>query len=179
MAENKHVSDRRHFHRFKNNVLVESGSLTGEGVQDALNCGYKRVISFEVAPALIEHCRKRFQNQANVCIVGDTSANMFTYIQSISEPITFWLDGHYSGGTTSYKDIYCPILQELDAIGRHRVKSHVILIDDVRLFGTAEFNNITLDEVKTKILTINPKYKFTFYDGHCKNDILCAMVTTE
>ena len=175
MAESKqYVSTRRQLHRFKNNILVESGSLTGGGVQDALDCGYKRVISFEVAPSFVEHCRNRFKNNENVSIIGDTSANMFEHIKSISEPITFWLDGHYSGGTTSYKDVYCPILQELDAIGRHHLKNHVILIDDVRLFGTAEFDHIQLEDVKKKILNINPNYKFTLFDGYVKDDILCA-----
>jgi hypothetical protein len=175
--DNKYISTRRHLHRFKeNNVLVESGSLTGDGVQDALNCGYKQVISFEVAQPLFEHCRDRFKKKINVHIINDTSANMFPYIKEIKEPMTFWLDGHYSGGTTSYKDVYCPILQELDAIAQHPVKTHAILIDDVRLFGTAEFDYIKIEDVQKKILSINPEYTFCFLDGHCKNDILCASV---
>ncbi len=176
MDEKVPISTRRQFHRFKNNVLVESGTLLGDGIQDALNCGFKHVISFEVVAKLVDDARKRFKGQ-NVMVVYDTSANMFPYIEHINEPITFWLDGHYSfTDQTGFVDIWCPILLELDAIAKHPIKTHTILVDDMHLFGTKHFNNITMQEVVNKIKIINPKYTFSFLDGHLKNDILCATV---
>ena len=46
----------------------------------------------------------------------------------------FWLDGHYSGGETAKGDADSPLREELEAIGRHPIKTHVIPIDDVRSF---------------------------------------------
>lgn len=178
MSEQKipYVSSRRQFHRFKNNVLVESGTLLGDGIADALDSGYTKVISFEVAPDLVKSCRNRFKDNPNVQVVEDTSANLYEYIKDIKEPITFWLDGHWSQGITSYKDVYCPVLLELEQISKHPIKTHTILVDDVRLFGTWEFNHITLADVIKKATEINPKYKIDFLDGHQANDILAFSI---
>lgn len=170
---NKYVSERRHFHLFPNSVLVESGSYHGDGIQDALDCGYQQVISFEVIPHLVEHCRARFKDKPNVTIVDDTSSNMYDYICEFKEPMTFWLDGHWTG-QSSPKDICCPVLKELDAIARHPIKTHTILIDDVRLFGTDHFGHISLSDIMKKLNAINPNYSVSYLDGHCKNDVLCA-----
>ena len=69
-----------------------------------------------------------------------------------------------------------PILQELDQIKKHHIKSHTILIDDVRLFGTHEFDYVTLDQIIDKILEINPSYKISFVPGYVNNDILVAQI---
>jgi len=176
MTENKeHKSERRHFHLSPNKILIESGSYQGDGIQDALDCGYKRIVSFEVFTDLVEHCRKRFKNNYAVTIVEDTASNMYDHIKSIDEPMTFWLDGHWTGQSTP-KDICCPVLKELDAISRHPIKTHTILVDDVRLFGTEHFGHIQLSDVMAKIKQINPKYSIEFKDGHCKDDVLVAMI---
>jgi FkbM family methyltransferase len=168
------VSHRRSFHKYKNSILVESGTFMGDGIQDALNCGFNKVISFEVAPALVTNARRRFANNHSVMIIQDTSANLYQYISDIKEPITFWLDGHWSQGDTSFQDVYCPLLQELDEIAKHSIKSHTILIDDIRLLGTAEFNYLTLDQVLQKLFQINPNYHIGYENGHVPKDILVA-----
>lgn len=166
-------SSRRQFHQFPNNILVESGSYQGDGIQDALNCGFKHIISFEVISDLVQYCRNRFKDNTNVIIIDDTSSNMLQYISHIKEPITFWLDGHWTGQSSS-KDICCPVLKELDAIAKHPIKTHTILVDDVRLFGTSHFGHITIHDVQTKIKSINSKYKFEYLDGQFPKDILVA-----
>jgi hypothetical protein len=94
----------------------------------------------------------------------------------IDAPATFWLDGHYSGAGTAKGKTNTPLLQELDHIGSHHIKTHTILIDDVRQFGTQEMDFITLDEVVEKVRSINPNYKFLFEDGFIPNDVLVAVV---
>ena len=170
------ISPRRHLDKYPNYVFVETGTFLGDGVQDALNCDFKKIYSFEVGADLVKSVKARFQKNENVQIIQDTSANMYQYIKDIGLPITFWLDAHWSQGITSYQDVYCPILKELDAISQHSVKTHTILIDDIRLFGTWEFNHITLEQVKEKVLEINKDYKFEFLDGHVKGDVLGCWV---
>lgn len=174
-----YASSRRQLHRFPNRIFVESGTYLGEGVEDALSSGFQKVLSFEVVESLVERARTKFADRGNdvVDIIQDTSANMFPYIESIHEPITFWLDGHWSNNEeTGFKDVYCPILLELDAIAKHSIKTHSILIDDVRLFGTWEFDHISVETVIKKLLEINPAYKIEFLDGYCPKDILCASI---
>lgn len=66
-----------------------------------------------------------------------------------------------------------PLLEELRIISTHRISHHVILIDDVHLFGELpQFP--TLDAVKAKLRDINPEYNI-----HREGDILVAEVGWE
>ena len=60
---------------------------------------------------------------------------MSELLPKISEPITFWLDGHWSAGDTAQGDTNTPLLQELVEISNHHIKNHTILVDDIRQFG--------------------------------------------
>jgi predicted nucleic acid-binding protein len=63
------------------------------------------------------------------------------------------------------------------AIKNHKIKNHTILIDDVRMFNTIEWNNIGHDNVIKLIMEINENYKISYYDSpHGNNDILLAKI---
>jgi hypothetical protein len=170
------MSARRPFSELRRgeSVFVESGSYLGDGIQDALDAGFERVISFEVAPGLYEKARLRFLNDPRVTVHHAPSQSM--KLDDIKDRAFFWLDGHFSTPETGYHRTLCPVLEELDVIARHPIKTHTILIDDVRLFGTREFMGITIHDVQDVIRRINPNYVFTFANGHVANDILVARV---
>lgn len=72
-------------------------------------------------------------------------------------------------------------MYELEQIKKHPIKTHTIMIDDVRLFGSPEFDFITLDKVKKKLKEINSDYTFEYADSKIKgkiqkNDILIAKI---
>ncbi|MBI2810892.1 MAG: hypothetical protein HYX67_08705, partial [Candidatus Melainabacteria bacterium] len=94
----------------------------------------------------------------------------------IDAPATFWLDGHYSGPGTAMGNSNTPLLEELKHIAQHPIKTHTLLIDDIRLLGAQEMDFITLEELKREILLINPNYEFSFEDGYAANDVLVAKV---
>ena len=71
------------------------------------------------------------------------------------------------GGGTAKANVETPILAELEAIKGHSVNQHVILIDDVRCFGTGDYP--TIDEVKREIKAMNAGYRIIIAD-----DILSA-----
>jgi hypothetical protein len=58
-------------------------------------------------------------------------------------------------------------------------KNHTILIDDRRLLGTDEFMFITEDQIREKLLEINPDYEITYEDGYQANDIIVARIKNE
>ncbi len=70
--------------------------------------------------------------------------------------ILFWLDAHCSGGITAEegKD---PLMDEIRAIKANRIKNAVILIDDIRGWGTL------INKIRDDILTINPEYIFCIF----------------
>ena len=175
---------RRPFGNFKNKTLVESGSFCGDGIQQALDDNFERVISFEVSKELYEHCRKRFQNDARVELIYASSAtHLFDRVEKISEPITFWLDGHFSSANTSFDpDHVCPLMLELEQIAKHPIKTHTILIDDRRLMipskdgGKDGHFDVSEAEVVAKIKEINSNYTISYLNGHVENDIIVARI---
>ena len=97
-------------------------------------------------------------------------------IGKIIKCIIFWLDGPWSGHPTARGKTNTPILLELEAIQRHPIKTHTILIDDIRCFGCEEFDFIKLSTIVRKIYQINGNYRITYARGHRHNDILVAQV---
>lgn len=173
---------RRPFIYFKNRYLVESGTYLGEGVEEALANGFEHIITYEVYAPTFMKAYEKFRNHSNVTVLFKSSIDMFDEIKNINEPITFWLDGHYSSGNTSY-DItqFYPLLKELDSISKHHIKNHSICIDDRRLMNKTDENTpnnigVTEDEVRKALLKINSNYKIEYRDGHIKDDVIVAFI---
>lgn len=165
------------FNQFPNRYFVETGSYVGEGIEIALNAGFAEIHSIELSKHLYDECQGKFANSPNVHLwLGDSGLVLDQVIEKLQEPITFWLDGHYSEGKTVKGSTNTPILKELEAIQRHPIKTHTILIDDIRCFGTDKFDYTGLDEIIKIISEINPNYVITFQDGFQANDILIAQV---
>ena len=55
-------------------------------------------------------------------------------LQSLNEPALFWLDAGYFIWAGEHKSTN-RLMEELDAIFRHPVRNHVVLIDDVVSWG--------------------------------------------
>lgn len=126
--------------RFSLRNFVETGTLEGEMLGYIAECGV-RCTSIELSPEYYGAACKRFERHANVRLVhGDSSEKLPALLQDIKEPTLFWLDGHYSGSGTAMGTLATPISAELDAILRHSIRQHVILIDDARCFdGTEDY----------------------------------------
>lgn len=165
------------FSRHYNPIFVETGSQVGNGIQMAIEAGFQEIHSIEIFPAFYEQCCNRFKNNPNVHIyLGDSSIMLKEVLQQFDQPVTLWLDGHYSGGSTPKGKTNTPLLGELAAIADHPIKTHTILIDDVRCFRTSEFDFIELNEVIELIKQINPDYNISFEDGYVPKDVLVAEI---
>jgi len=165
------------FAKYPNEYFIESGGFVGDGIQMAIDTGFKKIYSIELKPAFHENNCLRFASCPFVNLVlGDTADMLPVVLRKIDAPATFWLDGHYSGSDTAKGKTNTPLLTELEHIAQHHIKTHTILIDDIRQFGTSDMDFITLDEVVGKIRSINPDYEFLFEDGYIPNDVLVAIV---
>jgi hypothetical protein len=70
--------------------------------------------------------------------------------------------------------VNAPLLKELDAISRHPIKTHTILIDDVRRFGEYLLN-VSKEILSEKIQKINPMYVISYEnDGLTPDDVMVA-----
>ncbi len=160
-------------------ILVETGTCGGETVSNALSLGFKKVISIEVDPSFHNNCKERFKNDARVTLIcGDSGKILFDAIKDIDERMVFFLDGHVSFPENQAKrgEKYNPIKEELLQIKQHHIKNSIILVDDRRLFGTDDFENLSENDIKGLILDINKEYYFLLEPGHVSDDILVAVI---
>lgn len=171
------------FKKYKNNnIFVETGSHVGGGIDNALSAGYQKIYSIELAEKFYNFCKNKYKNNNKVYLLhGDSSKKLNEILNQINEPVTFFLDGHYSfDNDTAKGDKVSPMMEELNIIGNHHIKNHTIIMDDVRLWEkTYGFN---LEQIKEKVLNINKDYKFiledTYQDGKIwfEKDILIARI---
>lgn len=158
-------------------ILIETGSHEGEGIESALVWGFKTVISVEIQGKYHFHCQERFKDQVGlgsvILLLGDSVENLPVMINiADSFRATFWLDAHMAPGERN-----CPVLDELEQIRRFsQRKDHNILIDDYYDFGTPAHENITIEEVKDKILEINSAYEFSREDTGTVGAVLAARI---
>lgn len=164
------------FRKYLNNVFIETGSFYGDGISLALEAGFKKIYSIELSPHHHKHCIERFKYFPQVTLIlGDSYLVLPELLKTINEPITFWLDGHYSEGDTVMSKYESPLMQELDAINNHSINTHTIIIDDLRCWNK-EKHGFDTEIIKTKCLEINPNYSFIFEDGYVASDILVAKI---
>lgn len=126
------------FYSFTNNRktrhYVETGTYLGNGIKDVLN-NYENIHSIELAYKWYQHNVEQFKNHNNVKMyLGDSKKILPELLDNIDEPITIYLDAHYSGGTTAFGDEEVPLLFELEIL-KNRKYDDIIIIDDCRLLG--------------------------------------------
>ena len=156
------------FRKYPNPIFIETGSLTGHGILQALGEGFTKIYSIEIVHDWFVHCSNKFQNVPGVHLLyGDSAIMLEGLMKIIDVPCTFWLDAHMGTEKT-------PLLQELEIIKNHHIKTHTILIDDLRDWKI-EVNGVNPAMLKAKLREINPKYKFVYEWGFQPNDILVAV----
>jgi hypothetical protein len=98
-------------------------------------------------------------------------------MENVNEQVTFWLDGHHSCGDTALGEYWAPLMQELDVIKNHSIKTHTIMIDDMRCWEEPNTTHgFYKEDIFKKLMEINSEYKFTYEDGDQENDILVAHI---
>jgi hypothetical protein len=156
--------------RYKTNVFFETGSNTGKGIDLAASVGYNKIISLDIEKKFVDICKEKFKSNPTVDVrLADSATDLFNIIKKIDEKITFWLDGH------SFYSV--PLIKELQQIQKHHIKDHVILIDDVRMFGNPLWNELSKEETIQEIYKINKNYKIVYADSpNGPKDILIAYI---
>lgn len=159
-------------------VFVETGTFLGQTVDMVLETGlYKKIYSIELNDDLFSAAQLRYEGNETVALRhGDSIDKLKEIVDDLEGPATFWLDAHASGPLVGGRSGGSPVLDELDIIASHPCKEHTIIIDDCRLFGSAEWSFVKKEDAIERIMKINPKYYIHYLDGHARNDVLWATV---
>lgn len=117
--------------------FVETGTYMGETILRFVN-EFNRLFTIELSETLynnfnlIDYDRTKLKS-----ILGDSSIVLNKVIKEIEGKTIFFLDGHYSSGNTAkgLKDV--PLNEEIKHINDLFIYDGLIIIDDLRLFGTS------------------------------------------
>lgn len=170
------------FHAYKTRIFVETGTFGGDGIQKALNAGFEEVRSMDIDEGLLKDARRRFSGDSRVHIhLGDSGTRLSDIIDDITEPVTFWLDAHNGFPDPNAVGVKnTPLMQELEQIKQHPIKTHTILIDDMHCCDTLLFDYLSKADIVAKVLEINPNYIIEFVpggdDGEYPHNVLVARV---
>lgn len=153
------------FHEFAyNRVFIETGTYGGDGIRKALRAGFKEAYSVEIDPHLYNENMRQFSKKKNIHLfLGDSAKTLSTILKQIKEPATFWLDAHVFPPIQGIQN--CPLIDELEQIRQHSIKTHTILIDDLHCCGTDAFDGLVEEDLIAKLLEINPEYQFKHVPG--------------
>jgi hypothetical protein len=112
-------------------ILVETGTYYGEMVA-AMKGRFDRIYSVEYDSQLARRAVGKFARNPHIKILeGDSQQVVPELLKSITEPALFWLDAGYYGWAGLQGDKQ-RLTTELEAILRHPLHGHVILMDDAR-----------------------------------------------
>jgi len=122
---------------YERGTWVETGTYLGDTTQ-VLAQRAAHVYTIEPSAFLAERARERFKSVPTVEICEGLSEQLLPGIlDKISGPVSFWLDGHASGGLTHSGPQVTPIREELTTIQAHleSMPQIAVFVDDFRGFG--------------------------------------------
>ena len=100
----KWICVRFYVEKYQLKNFVETGTYVGDTLDYIAKAGIK-CTSIELSKELYKAACNRFKGVGNIRLLqGDSGKVLPQLLEQISEPTLFWLDGHYSGGTTARGD---------------------------------------------------------------------------
>lgn len=138
------------------NYFVETGTLMGETILRFID-DFDKLYTIELSPYYYNEFNNTNYNREKIkSILGDSSEMLKPVVNELNGDTIFFLDGHYSSGNTAKGTKDCPLLEELSIINRYFKYEGLIIIDDLRLFGT-KVNEDWLDITTENLLNSIPE----------------------
>lgn len=122
-----------------NSTFIETGTYLGQTTRFVSKFS-TTVHSIEPSEFFYQKALSSLSKYDNIKLhFGSSEVVLPQLLLKIQGDVCFWLDGHFSGGETFLGDLNTPILEELHQISlqRSRFRKIVVLIDDIRLFDSA------------------------------------------
>ncbi|MEI6494862.1 MAG: hypothetical protein WCO03_02255 [bacterium] len=150
---------RRFVIDYKCLALVETGTQYGDTPWHFRH-ELSEIYSIAFHPGLAAISRERFRCFPHIHIVeGDSGGKLVEILPKLEKKTLFWLDGHYSAGTTAQGKLDCPIYAELQSIFEECRVPYVVLIDDARCFGVDK-DYPTIQELESFVMKSGPQLAF-------------------
>lgn len=119
--------------------FVETGTYLAETARVVARLGV-RIDTIELSRELHERAVEVLRPWPKVRLhCGDSGSLLANILDQLDEPAVFWLDAHYSGGNTALGERATAIVEELEALKQHRIREHIVIVDDMRGFGSGHY----------------------------------------
>jgi hypothetical protein len=116
--------------------FVETGTFMGETILRFVDY-FENLFTIELSEVLYnEFNRIEYDRTKLKSFLGDSSVVLPNVINELRNNTIFFLDGHYSSGSTARGTKDVPLYEELKNINDLYFFGGLIIIDDLRLFGT-------------------------------------------
>lgn len=167
---------------FPNEYYVETGVYRGDSIQMALDSGsFNKIIGLDIDYKMVRFCRDRFNLYHKPRLElriheSDTAVDLYSHIQLIEKPITFFLDSHWQmEAGVEQGDHPFPLLHELAQIKKHRHGKDTIIIDDFLYLTHPDVTGWSKEIIFDAIKAINPKYTIRLTSNPIINNLLIAL----
>lgn len=148
---------REYGQKFGLRILIETGTYYGEMVS-AMKSRFDAIYSIEFSPELAARATRELAKYSHIKIIqGDSQIALPELLKSLEKPALFWLDAGYYGWSGEQGDKK-RLGVELDAILRHKINAHVILMDDAHGLN-GKNGALTIEEVTNQIQKDFPNRK--------------------
>lgn len=120
-------------------TFVETGTSYGASI-NSIYPYFEKLWTVELSQELYAFAKPLTDSLSHCThVLGDSLIELPKFLESIdkNEKVFFWLDAHYSSQNTARNHLDCPLIEECILIDKYyKSDSGIIVIDDVRLFGT-------------------------------------------
>jgi predicted O-methyltransferase YrrM len=113
---------------------VETGTYVGDTARKLAGV-FPAVITIERSDLFFQRASEALRDIPQITCVHGHSATKLRDVADAT-PSLYYLDAHWSRGSTSGEDDECPVLQEIEAL-RDGHPDDCVVIDDARLFAAA------------------------------------------
>ena len=132
------------------NYFVETGTFMGETILRFID-DFDKLYTIELSEDFYNRFSHKNPDKEKIkSILGDSSEMLKPVVDELNGDAIFFLDGHYSSGNTAKGIKDCPLIEELSIINMHFKHEGLIIIDDLRLFGTKineDWSDITVENI--------------------------------
>jgi len=172
--------------KYPSNIFVVTGIGRGVTIENALFAKKSEIYVMDEDNVIVEHIKKILHHivafaqhtPKEIKFFHDIPKTaLYTIIKEIRQPAIFLLSSYVCDPDNM--DKASGILDELEQFKKHSIKNHTILIDYLSP-ANACFGNLRIEDVKAKLLEINPMYSFRLeqggYFGYEDNGVLVAYI---